>query len=277
MSPFERWIDALEARHLADLTRSEVTRALRALSSCYVERRAGLARGAALDGAGKRAAFALYYAPLHFIATREIVSALKLGAPSITRIVDLGCGTGAAGVAWAQACGAPAVDGVDRHPWAVGEANWTYRQFGVRGHARVGDAARVRPRASAGDGLLLAYAVNELTSDGRGTLLERVADAASRGARVLIVEPIARRQNDWWDEWRTVLRAREDEWRFDAAVPPLVRDLAHAAGLDPRELTARSMAAAKGGLSPLRADDTDPDRDAAEGDDPGRRREVAEM
>src|SRR5437899_2677183 len=53
------WMAALEARHLAELTFSEVSRALRALSSAYVERRAKLARGAALDGAGKRAAFAL--------------------------------------------------------------------------------------------------------------------------------------------------------------------------------------------------------------------------
>src|SRR5919197_570271 len=106
MSPFDRWVDALAARHLADLTPSEVTRALRALSSCYVERRSGLARGAALDGAGKRAAFALYVAPLHFVINREIVHGLRLGDPSITRIVDLGCGTGATGVAWAQECAA---------------------------------------------------------------------------------------------------------------------------------------------------------------------------
>src|SRR4051794_34952504 len=60
------WLDALDQRHLADLTSSEVARALRALSSCYVERRARLATGGALDSAGKRAAFALFYAPLHF-------------------------------------------------------------------------------------------------------------------------------------------------------------------------------------------------------------------
>src|SRR5438477_258532 len=57
--PFARWMAALEARHLAQLTFSEVSRALRALSSTYVERRQKLAAGAALSGAGKRAAFAL--------------------------------------------------------------------------------------------------------------------------------------------------------------------------------------------------------------------------
>ncbi|MBA3888795.1 MAG: hypothetical protein H0X67_24180, partial [Acidobacteria bacterium] len=58
------WLEALEGRHLSDLTPAEVARALRALSSCYVERRSKLARGGALDSAGKRAAFALFYAPL---------------------------------------------------------------------------------------------------------------------------------------------------------------------------------------------------------------------
>ena len=59
-SLFDNWLAALDERHLANLTPSEVTRALRALSSCYVERREKLAHGGALDGAGKRAAFALF-------------------------------------------------------------------------------------------------------------------------------------------------------------------------------------------------------------------------
>ena len=245
---FERWVDALEARHLADLTQSEVTRALRALSSCYVERRAGLARSAALDGAGKRAAFALFYAPVHFLVTREIVRALSAGDASLTRILDLGCGTGAAGVAWALECGRdgdrPSIAGVDRNPWAVAEANWMYAQFRLRGRARIGDIARVHVHASERDGVLLAYAVNELASARRAALLPRVRTVAQRGARVLIVEPIARRMNDWWGEWRAALNAREDEWRFAVTLPPLARELARGAGLDPQELTARSLVVA---------------------------------
>ena len=49
---------------------------LRALSSTYVERRGRLGDGAALSGAGKRAAFALFYGPLHYLLIREIVRAL---------------------------------------------------------------------------------------------------------------------------------------------------------------------------------------------------------
>ena len=66
-----RWLEALEQRQLADLTPSEVARAFRALSSCYVERRAKLARGGARETAGKRAAFTLFYAPLHFFVVRD--------------------------------------------------------------------------------------------------------------------------------------------------------------------------------------------------------------
>src|SRR3954464_12502113 len=95
-SRVRRWLGALEARHLASLTPSEAARALRALSSCYVERRARLAAGGALDSAGKRAAFALFYAPLHFLVTREVVRAVD-AAPGIVALTDLGCGTGAAG------------------------------------------------------------------------------------------------------------------------------------------------------------------------------------
>src|SRR5262245_47178738 len=93
------WLQALEARHLADFRLVEVTRALRALSSAYVERRQAIARGGALDSAGKRAAFALFYGPLHFLAVRHIVRSLD--ARPRGDILDLGCGTGTAGAAWA--------------------------------------------------------------------------------------------------------------------------------------------------------------------------------
>jgi len=42
---FTRWIAALEAKHLAELTFPEASRALRALSSTYIEGRQQLARG----------------------------------------------------------------------------------------------------------------------------------------------------------------------------------------------------------------------------------------
>src|SRR5262245_15473383 len=159
---FSNWIAALDERHLADLTLPEVGRALRALSSCYVERRSRLAEGAALEGAGKRAAFALFYAPLHFQATAHIVD--RLGAGDVAEIVDLGCGTGAAGAAWALTARKEVrVSGFDRNAWAVAEANWSYQRLEVRGRATRLDLTRVQLRPRPGLGILAAYAVNELT------------------------------------------------------------------------------------------------------------------
>ena len=239
---FTKWLAALDERHLADLTASEVTRALRALSSCYVERRDKLAQGAALGTAGKRAAFALFYAPQHFIVLTEIARALHFSR--IRKLIDLGCGTGSAGAALALATGAQWVEGIDRSAWAVSEARWTYGVLGLQGRAAVGDLVRKPLHLAPGDALLAAYAVNELVDADRNTLLTRLLDGHRQGASVLVVEPIARRGNRWWDGWKDGFGAvggRADEWRFRAALPPRQRTLAKAAGLDPQELTARSL------------------------------------
>ena len=81
----DAWLTAAERRYSADLRVQEITRALRALSAAYVERRERGGRQrvhGALDTVGKRAAFALYYAPLHFIAVTEAVRALQSTSPS---------------------------------------------------------------------------------------------------------------------------------------------------------------------------------------------------
>lgn len=243
-SALEGWLAALEGRHLADLTVPEVTRALRALSSCYVERRVRLASGGALDSRGKRAAFALFYAPLHFLVTRAIVRALKPDAARINNVVDLGCGTGAAGAAWAFEAENARVSGTDRHAWAVHEANWTYRELGLRGRAVQRDATRFAVRQHEGTGILLAYLVNELDAGARAGLRRALLTAAARGSRVLVIEPIARRIAPWWSDWLDAFitaGGRADEWRFPSDLPPRQRELAKAAGLEPRELTARSL------------------------------------
>jgi SAM-dependent methyltransferase len=241
---FERWMAELEERHLADLRVPEVTRALRALSSAYVERRHTVARGGPLDSAGKRAAFALFYAPLHFLATRHVVQSLGAQEPPPSAILDIGCGTGAAGAAWALSAGAtPDVLGIDRHPWAVDEARWTYRALGLRGSARPGDAKRL-PAMKPGSAAIAAYVLNELPDAVRMRVEEQLFGAAARGVCVLILEPIARGVAPWWDD--TARRAadaggRADESRFEVDLPPLLRTLDKAAGLDHHELTVRSI------------------------------------
>jgi hypothetical protein len=227
---FDRWLRGAEERHLADLTFPQVSAGLRALSSAYVERRTTIAGGGPLDGAGKRAAFALFYAPLHFLLVREIVSALHeqragvLGgpaAPPLPLLIDLGCGTGAAGAAWASLeAPPPRVVGVDRHAWALAEAARTYREFGLRART------------------------NELPEVAREKRLETLVERATGGDRLLIVEPVARGVAPWWDRWQKRIESaggRGDEWRFRRELPPIVAKLDRAARLDHRELTARSL------------------------------------
>jgi hypothetical protein len=237
------WLTALEQRQLANLRPSEVSRALRSLSSCYVERRSKLAQGGALNTAGKRAAFALFYGPLHFLVTREIVRAID-GARYVAHILDLGCGTGAAGAAWAVGSGRASINGVDKHPWAVSEASWTYRQFGISGYAGQGDMMRAPIRGRKGHGILAAYSINEVEDEARTQLLTKLVEARQQGAHVLVIEPIAKRALPWWPEWQeqfTTAGGRADEWRFKGDLPERQRLLGRAAGLDPRELTARSL------------------------------------
>jgi len=242
----EPWLAALEARHLADLTFSEVSRSLRALSATYVERRDRLREGAALSGDGKRAAFALFYGPIHYLLIERIVQQV----PGAAQLVDLGCGTGAAGAAWAGACARrPQIVGVDRHPWALAEAARTYRELGFRGRTIRGDVATIRlPKSPAL--VLAAFTVNELTDDARHALLARFLDCGNRGDRVLVVEPLAGFVARWWPAWRQAFIAaggRADEWRFRVELPLIVARLDRAAGLDHRELTGRSLYLSPGG------------------------------
>ena len=236
-----RWLTALEERHLRELTFPEVRRALQALSALYVEGRHRLAKGEALDGRGKRAAFALFYGPLHFATTADVLRELA-PTPPPRRILDLGCGTGAAGAAWALTCGAEVV-GIDPSGWALQESAWTWRALGLRGTARRGRMEEVEPRK--GDAVVAGWSVNELDDAGRDALLPRLLDAGARGSRVLVLEPIARKPVPWWDAWSrafTSAGGRDDAWRFRGAPPAIVARLSQAAGLDHRERTARTLA-----------------------------------
>ena len=235
---------ALEARHLASLTFPEVSRALRALSSAYVERRGKLAEGAALDGAGKRAAFALYYGPLHFLLVQAVASALNASSGASPSLVDLGCGTGAAGAAWAASHERPPqVIGIDRNAWALGEADWTYRQFGLRGRTRQGDATKAALPSGPLD-VLAAFTLNELPDAARSTLLDQLIERTSRGGRLLILEPLAKGITPWWGAARErILTAggRDDEWRFRLPLPPIVTKLDRAIRLNHTELRGKSL------------------------------------
>lgn len=185
----EAWLEAVPAHHAAAMTRPEFLKAIRALSVRYVERRGALQRGSALDSAGKRAAFAGFYAPLHFLTLRHVMGALG-GAPDVDTVIDAGCGTGVAGAAWAlggaahrirdvtadaasasghaggapcDAVGAlshadgplvgtarPPLVGVDRSAWALDVARATWRDLALRGRPVQGDFVTELERHAAG-------------------------------------------------------------------------------------------------------------------------------
>ncbi len=246
--PFPGWFAALEKRHRERLEFAEIRRALQALSSLYVERREKLGAGKALESDGKRAAFALFYAPLHFLLVREVVRAVGAAIPGPRTLTDLGCGTGSAGLAWAlEGRGAIAVEGIDRSGWAVQEARWNATRLAasreLRARFATGDLTRV-PLSPAPGAILLAFTVNELLPAAQSQLLAPLLAAARQGSRVLVVEPLARRDLPFWDEWSAQFQAaggRADEWRFPAALPPTLKLLDKAAGLDHHTLTGRSL------------------------------------
>ena len=247
------WFAALEKRHGSAYSRPELLKAIRALSVRYVERRASFVRESPLDSAGKRAAFALFYAPLHLITTREILRGLG-PVRAVRTIVDLGCGTGVAGAAWAASIDPrPSIQGLDELGWAIDEANWNWRTLGLGGRARRGDlveAAAQLARATPRDGdntvgIVLGWSVNELAADRRTALLALLMQLARRGAAVLVIEPIARRLTPWFDGWRDAFvkaGGRADEWRFTIDLPPRLAALDRDAGFDREELSAKSLA-----------------------------------
>jgi SAM-dependent methyltransferase len=243
VAALQNWLADLEKRHLSDLTFAEVSRALRALSSAYVERRETLASGSALDGAGKRAAFALFYGPLHFLLVDAIAHALQIHPSRGGVVVDLGCGTGAVGASLAVATSASRVIGIDRSQWALGEARRTYRAFGLTSILQPADVTRRRlppDRAT----IVAAYVLNEIPDEPRDDLLARLVARAGRGDRVLIIEPIAVSVAPWWRRWEDKVRAvggRADVWRFPVDLPAVVAKLDRAARLDHRELTGRTF------------------------------------
>jgi SAM-dependent methyltransferase len=241
---FEPWVDGLFQRQLTELTWSEIARALAALAQDYVQRRHRLGRSGALAGRGKRAAFLLYYAPRHHLIVREVLQ--RLGAPERRppRILDLGCGTGAAGAAWSALYRRPPpVLGVDESAWVLAEARHTYRVLGVPGRRLRARIERLRWPAPP-HAVVAAFALNEVQDQARARVLVQVGREAARGSAVLVLEPLATRIAPWWEQWVRSFRSRggrADEWHFDLELPEMVVRLGRSAGLDPRQLGARSL------------------------------------
>jgi hypothetical protein len=247
----EAWLAALIERHTSNLSRPEFLKAVRALSVRYVERRAALADRSPTDSPGKRAAFAGFFAAVHFITVRAVVGAVGAATTPPDRLVDLGCGTGVAGAAWAFACRRPPpLVGVDRQRWALQEAEWNWRMLGLRGRTRVADLVATAEtladdhRARGRTGVVLGWSVNELDPGRRQRLFAAVRTLTSRQQALLVIEPIARAATPWWGDWARAVTAaggQAAEWRFDVALPRSLAALDEAAGFRRDGLAVRTL------------------------------------
>ncbi len=247
---FDRWLAEAAARFEPELRFPEIRKGVQALSCLYVERRAGSDLSArASQGAAKRAALATYFAPLHFLATRYALAALLESEPSalagVRRVVDLGCGTGAAGAAAATVCAPPAeVAGVDRSGWALGEARRTYASFGLRARTVRSRLPQGLPRPGPGDLVVLGWCLNELGERERDLLLGKLAEARALGARTLVLEPLAGPVAPWWEEARERLggaSAWAAEVKRAIERPARIAELDRASGLDHRVIGMRAL------------------------------------
>jgi len=246
---FERWVEASFERWLGELTWSEIARALGALSNDYVRRRHRVEAGDILAGRGKRAAFALYYAPRHYVLLRALLRELDAGPHAAGTVVDLGCGLGVAGAAWAAHRGGQGtVVGADVNNWALGEARTAARALALDARFVHSPVERLRwPTTPAA--IVAAFTVNELAASARSALRTELLARHTRGSAVLIVEPLAQRSVPWWPEWGKAFVAaggRVVEFRLPAAevlalTPKRVVDLGRSAHLDPSELGARAL------------------------------------
>ena len=243
---FERWVTGSSARALESLTFAEIRKGAQALSSLYVERRGeGRVAERSVEGRGKRAAFATYYAPLHFLATAGVV--LQAGEEflsEVERVHDLGCGTGAAGAAVAALAARPIeLRGLDRSGWALAEAKQSYAEFGARARVKRGTLPRDWPRKlGPGDLVVLGWMVNELADAQRDQVLEAAGRAVEGGAKLLLLEPLAGRVSPWWSEWSPrfeALSIAPGQCKWQIARPGWIAQLDKASLLNHRSIGAR--------------------------------------
>jgi hypothetical protein len=248
---FDAWVAAEAARAEADLRFADVRRGAQALSSLYVQKRGqgGLARKAA-DGVGKQAAFASYYAPLHFFAAWHAARDAGLvpaGSAGWT-VTDLGCGTAPVSAAvLADAPEAGRARGLDVAAWVPRAALRTWAAFGVAGRARVGRLPGALPKLGPKDLVVAGWSLNELEPADRDAVLVRIAQGLQRGAGLLLLEPLSTRAVPWWPAAAAALTAngaREAEVRVAFDRPEWVARLDQATGLDHRVVGARVLVSA---------------------------------
>ncbi len=160
----------------------------------------------AVEGRGKRAALATYYAPLHFLATQHALARIGPARFGPVRRVFDSAAEPARRAPPRRACSiAASVVAIDRSGFALSEARHTYAAFGLLAQTKRAQLPERLPRPAPGDLWVLGWAVNELDERSRNALGERLVRAIESGVRVLLLEPLASGVVPWWPEWGTEL------------------------------------------------------------------------
>jgi SAM-dependent methyltransferase len=162
----------------------------------------------------------------------------------VTRIVDLGAGTGAvgAGAALALEPAPPTIVALDRSGFALAEARRTHAAFGLAGETQRAQLPAGVPRLARGDLAVAGWFLNECDAPARERVLRAFERGLDAGARVLVLEPLSGRVVPWWDELAARLAERgaaTGALRWAMRRPQFVADMDKAARLDHRELGAR--------------------------------------
>lgn len=245
---FDRWLEQNLERYQQTLTFTEIRKGVQALAELYSHQPPpeDLA-SRIIDGQGKRAALATYYAALHFLTAyhaREMVG-IGEGAP-VRRVIDLGSGSGAAGAAVAAGLAAPPrLLALDRSGWALDETRETWRAFGLSGQVQRVELPAHLPRCSPGDLLCLGWIVSALEPASRRTLLRKLTAMVKRGLGLLLLEPAAVSAEQWWPTLREQLAPygiREELVRVSIRRPRFIQDMDKAARQDHQVIGARVLA-----------------------------------
>ena len=239
----EAWFCAELPHHLPPLDRRELRKGIQSLSSVYLSRGAGIESRAASSRA-RQAASALFFGPLHSLSTQVVLGSLPPPEVPQACVVDLGCGSGAVGATVVRCGYGERVEGLDTAAWAVPAARRTYEALGVSGSARKGRLPGALGWPSGPRLLVFGWSLNELTEADRAQVRQRVESGLRKGCGLLLIEPLSRRITPWWDDWSRKLRrlgVSAHQAKAHVALPPCLRDLDRAAGMDHRILGARAL------------------------------------
>ena len=248
---FDHWLRNRTAAAEQELTFRQIRQGVRRPKR-PPSRMRGQAPNKPLEGRAKRAAFATFYAAIHFRTVQGWLEAHPLDSHSgLKRILDLGCGTGAVGSAIALGLQPhPEVKGLDRSAWAVAEARETYRAFGLQGTAKRITLPGGLPRGEQGELMVAGWSINELDDAARSRLLPAIG-AALTAVLGSHFRANFRANPPWWPSWQSTLSqwcSEESKIKFQWERPD-DRSNGQGCANGPSDLSTRFESQTRGGVT----------------------------